>query len=128
MFKHFSFIFICAVMACSYTTPLTAETTKKFPYDIVNFIDEQLEEIKDRPYYDCVKDEIYAKLRERLTDEDLAAADYYGETNIEYIKTAVGVITKIGATISEVSYTSPCMPHKGEESQEEYQEESSLDF
>lgn len=103
------YLFICMAIIFAYGSPVLAQTEKKFPHDVVTFIDEQLANVNDAETRQCMKDEIYAILEEHLTDEELASADYNGEPNMGYIKNIVSLLAKVGRTISDVFHTSSCI-------------------
>ena len=80
-----------------------------YPPQIVATIDDMLDRIRGASYYDCVKNEVYKKLKGQLTEKDIRVATFQGRTNIDYTGATLEMLNKITNTITYVLDNSNCI-------------------
>ena len=112
-FKKVYLLIICSFILISCdneTNTMHKSIYNDYPPEIVAIIDSLLNGIYGASYYDCVKNEVYTKLKDKLTEEDIRAAKFQGKTNIKYMNANIGMQNKLASTVRYVLDNSDCIP------------------
>ena len=104
-------IYSFMVVSCDNKTDTMHKSVyNDYPTEIIATIDSLLNGIQGASYYDCVKKDVYTKLKDQLTEKDIQIIKFQGRADLKYINTNLGMRNKIYSTVNYILDNSDCIP------------------